>query len=255
MLAGAALAKAISPGREPIPLKERLIVALDVPTVEKAKEIVDELGDDGHFYKIGMQLQFAGGLEFAKVLIKEYHKKVFLDSKLLDIGATMTSAVQSIARMGVTFLTVHGNGKTIRAAIQGRTGTSLKILTVTVLTDLDAHDLKDLYGDMDINVEDLVRRRAISAIKAGVDGVIASGQEAAMIREIAGDWIRIVTPGIRPDGTEINDQVRVTTPKQAIVAGADYLVVGRPIIYASDRKGLVRKIVSEISDGLAERSS
>jgi orotidine-5'-phosphate decarboxylase len=238
---------------ELIPLQERLIVALDVPTVEKAKAIVEELGDSVQFYKIGMQLQFAGGLTLAEKLIKTHKKKVFLDSKLLDIGQTISGAVENIVKMGVTFLTIHGNGKTIRSAVAASRGTNLKILTITVLTHLDAHDLMDLYGDISINVEDLVRRRAIQAFEAGADGVIASGQEAEMIREIAGNALTIVTPGIRPDGSEINDQVRVTTPRKAIAAGADYLVVGRPILQATDRKAMVKKIITEISEGLGDR--
>jgi orotidine-5'-phosphate decarboxylase len=239
--------------QDSIPLRERLIVALDVATVEKARAIVEELGDAVQFYKIGMQLQFAGGLQFAEELINSYKKKVFLDSKLLDIGQTISGAVENIAKMGVTFLTIHGNGKTIKSAVAASRGTNLKILTVTVLTHLDAHDLMDLYGDIPIDVEGLVRRRAIQAFEAGADGVIASGQEASMIREIAGNAIAIVTPGIRPDGSEINDQARVTTPREAIAAGADYLVVGRPILQAPDRKGMVEKIFSEISEGLGER--
>jgi len=241
--------------RTKIPDKERLIVALDVPTVDKAREIVDELGDEVAFYKIGMQLQFARGLEFARDLIGDYQKKVFLDSKLLDISATIKGAVQNIAKMGVTFLTVHGNGKSIQAADEGRKGTDLKILAVTVLTTLDAHDLRDLYGeDIDIDVQGLVKRRALKAMQAGADGVIASGQEASIIKELAGDGLAIVAPGIRPDGTEINDQKRVMTPRDAIRAGADYLVVGRPILQAGDRKKMVRTIFSEISEGLATRS-
>jgi orotidine-5'-phosphate decarboxylase len=239
--------------QDSIPLRDRLIVALDVPTVEKARAIVEELGDEVVFYKIGMQLQFANGLQFAEELIKK-HKKVFLDSKLLDIEQTIEGAVENIAKMGVTFLTVHGNGKTIRSAVSARRGSDLKILSVTVLTNLDAHDLKDLYGDdFKFDVADLVRRRALKAFEAGADGVIASGQEAKMIKEIAGDGLKIITPGIRPDGSELNEQKRAMTPCAAIEAGADYLVVGRPITQASDRRAVVKQIFEEISQGLASR--
>jgi len=253
MLARPPLAETISRGIDLIPLRERLIVALDVPNVDRARAIVEELGDSVQFYKIGMQLQFARGLEFAEELIKTYKKKVFLDSKLWDIDQTIKGSVENIAKMGITFLTVHGNGKMIRSAVAASRGTDLKIFVITFLTNLDVRDLRDLYGDIPVDIEDLVRRRAIQALQAGADGVIASGQEASMIREIAGNAIRIVTPGIRPDGSEINDQVRVTTPRQAIVAGADYLVVGRPILQAHDRKSVVEKIFSEISEGLGER--
>jgi orotidine-5'-phosphate decarboxylase len=254
MLARQPLAKNFSRSVESIPVEERLIVALDVPTVDKALAIVEELDDAVQFYKIGMQLQFAGGLELAEKLIKEYKKKVFLDSKLLDISQTIKGAVENIARMGVSFLTIHGGSKNIQSAVAASRGTNLKIFTITVLTHLDAHDLKDLYGDIEIDVEGLVRRRALQAVTAGADGVIASGQEAAMIREIAGNAIRIITPGIRPDGSEINDQVRVTTPREAILAGADYLVVGRPILQSSDRKGTAKKILNEISEALTARN-
>jgi orotidine-5'-phosphate decarboxylase len=253
MLARQPLPENVSRGNEAIPLAERLIVALDVPTVEKALEIVEELGDSVQFYKIGMQLQFAGGLELANTLIKKYKKKVFLDSKLLDISQTIKGAVENIAKMGVSFLTIHGGIKNIQSAVAASRGTNLKIFTITVLTHLDAHDLKDLYGDIEIDVEGLVRRRALQAVNAGADGVIASGQEAAMIREIAGNALSIITPGIRPDGSEVNDQIRVTTPEQAILAGADYLVVGRPILHFHDRKAAAKRILNEISQALAAR--
>jgi orotidine-5'-phosphate decarboxylase len=255
MLARHPLPETTASSNETIPLNERLIVALDVPTVDKALEIVEELGDTVQFYKIGMQLQFAGGLELAETLIEEHGKKVFLDSKLLDISQTIKGAVENIAKMGVSFLTIHGGSKNIQSAVKASRGTDLKILTITVLTHLDANDLKDLYGDIEIDVEGLVKRRALQALNAGADGVIASGQEAGMIREIAGDAIRIVTPGIRPDGSEINDQVRVTTPSDAILAGADYLVVGRPILNAEDRKAAAESIFKAISEALVARSN
>jgi orotidine-5'-phosphate decarboxylase len=257
MLARQPLAENNSRLMESIPTSERLIVALDLPNSEKAEALVEELGETVQFYKIGMQLQFAGGLQLAERLISEYKKKVFLDSKLLDISQTIKGAVENIAKMGVSFLTIHGGGKNIRSAVAASRGTNLKIFTITVLTHLDAHDLMDLYGmdlngGFQINVEDLVRRRAIQAIHAGADGVIASGLEAAMIREISGA-ISIITPGIRPDGSEIDEQVRITTPRQAILAGADYLVVGRPILHSENRKAEAKRILDEIRDALAER--
>jgi orotidine-5'-phosphate decarboxylase len=258
MLARQPLAESNLRLTESIPTRERLIVALDVPNAEKAEALVEELGETVQFYKIGMQLQYAGGLQLAERLIKEYKKKVFLDSKLLDISQTIKGAVENIVKMGVSFLTIHGGSKNIRSAVAASRGTDLKIFTITVLTHLDAHDLMDLYGmdlngGFQINVEDLVRRRAIQAIDAGADGVIASGLEAAMIREIPGRVISIITPGIRPDGSEIDDQVRITTPRQAILAGADYLVVGRPILHSENRKAEAVRIVGEIRDALAER--
>ena len=237
-----------SPRLGHIPARDRLIVALDVPTVEEAQDVVNQLGEAVSFYKIGMQLQFAGGLDFTKRLI-EQGKKVFLDSKLLDIDQTITSAVRNIAAMGVTFLTVHGNGKTIKAAMEGRGNASLQILSVTVLTNLDAFDIQD-FG-FDCNVEELVLKRAQKAIEAGADGVIASGAEAASIRSIAGEKLKIVTPGIRWDGAEMDDQKRTATPFHAVASGADYIVVGRPILRASDRRDAVEKMVAEIANGLS----
>lgn len=244
------------PTRTPVPDRERLIVALDVPTVAEADAIVDELGDSVVFYKIGMQLQFAGGLSLADRLIRERAKKVFLDSKLLDIENTITSAVQSIAKMGVSFLTVHGSGKTIRAAIEGRGRSDLKILAVTYLTNLDHFDLQDLgvantSSDADA-VRQYVLKRAKKAVEAGADGVIASGLEAADIRAMAGNRLKIITPGIREDGAPLDDQRRVMSPYDAIKSGADYLVVGRPITKAPNRKAAADKMVREISAALSE---
>lgn len=245
-----------SSARAQVPDIERLIVALDVPTVEEALEIVEELGESVVFYKIGMQLQFAGGLSLAEQLIAR-GKKVFLDSKLLDIDNTITSAVRSIARMGVSFLTVHGNGKVIRAAIAGREDSSLQILSVTFLTNLDANDLADLGVENAASSEDAVRKyvmlRAKRAIEAGADGVIASGQEAEQIREMAGDGLKIITPGIRPDGSPLDDQRRTVTPYEAIASGADYLVVGRPITKAQDRRAAALAILQEMASARQPR--
>jgi orotidine-5'-phosphate decarboxylase len=226
-----------------IPVSESLIVALDVPTIDTAKQIVGELGDLVSFYKIGMQLQFAGGLDLAKDLVAD-GKKVFLDSKLLDIDQTISSAVENVARMGVTFLTVHGIGDTISAAIKGRGDSDLKILAVTVLTHVDQAYLKNL--GIKIPLEKLVIRLAGMALDAGADGVLASGLEVNEIRKRFGERLTVVTPGIRPAGTETHDQRRVATPGHAMRAGADYLVVGRPILQAANRRDAVRKILQEI---------
>lgn len=228
---------------DPIPVSDSLIVALDVPTIEIAKHIVDELGDLVNFYKIGMQLQFAGGLELAKELVQA-GKKVFLDSKLLDIDQTISSAVENVAKMGVTFLTVHGIGKSIAAAIKGRGDSDLKILAVTVLTHIDQDYLKNL--GIKIPLEKLVIHLAGMALDAGADGVLASGLEVNEIRKRFGNQLTVVTPGIRPTGTDAHDQRRVATPAHAIRAGADYLVVGRPILQAANRCDAVRKILQEI---------
>ena len=192
-----------------IPLEERLIVALDVPSVEEARDVIGELGDAVSFYKIGLQLQYNGGLELAKELISE-GKKVFLDSKLFDIEQTITNAVQNVAKMGVTFLTVHGERKPIEAAVKGRGTSSLRILAVTFLTNLDEHDLKDLHFPG--TIEQLVMFRTQLAITAGADGVIASGLETAKVRQLAGCKLTIVVPGIRPEGVPTNDQRRPVTP-------------------------------------------
>jgi orotidine-5'-phosphate decarboxylase len=234
-----------------IPARERLIVALDVPTVEEARALVARLGDSVIFYKIGMQLQFAGGIQYAQELIGA-DKKVFLDSKLFDIDATIEKAAQNIARMGVDFLTVHGIGPTVAAAVRGSAGSDLKILAVTVLTSLEAGDLHEL-GYRDSSVEDIVLYRARKALDAGAHGVIASGREAEAIGRLAAGKLKIVTPGIRRGGDAIGDQKRVATPASAIGAGADYLVVGRPVSQADDPAREAEAIVAEIDEALGAR--
>jgi len=234
--------------RNAIPIEERLIVALDVQTVEAARAVVEKLGASILFYKIGLQLQFAGGLPLASELVAA-GKKVFLDSKILDIDQTVTGAVANVANMGVSFLTVHGNGSTIRAAVEGRKHHSLKLLAVTVLTSLDAFDMQDL--GLSCSVQELVMHRAKKALEAGCDGVIASGQEAHDIRRMAGDRLLIVTPGIRSEGVPHDDQKRTATPKQAMAAGADYLVVGREILRAPNPGTAAERIMRQIDEGLA----
>jgi orotidine-5'-phosphate decarboxylase len=223
--------------------RERLIVALDVPSVEAAQALVARLGDAVSFYKIGYQLAFAGGIAYAHSLI-DAGNQVFVDLKLHDIGNTVAQGVKSVARLGATFLTVHAYPQTMQAAVQAREG-NLRILAVTVLTSFDDADLK--AAGYATTVAELVARRAAQAREIGVDGVVCSPEEAANLRAIVGDRLCLVTPGIRPAGADIGDQKRIATPAAAIAAGADYLVVGRPIIAAADPKAAAQAIVDEIS--------
>lgn len=226
--------------------KDRLFVALDVKTVDDARRLVEQLGDSVSCYKIGLELVFGGGLEFAQGL-KAAGKSVFLDMKLLDIGNTVEKATANIARLGLDYLTVHGQDrKTLDAAVRGRGASKLKLLAVTVLTSLDQADLAE-QGIATMSPADLVVHRAKLAKAAGFDGCIASGQEAAMVRAAVGADFLIVTPGIRPAGAEKGDQARAVTPLIAIAAGATHLVVGRPITEATDRQAAAAAIVDEIS--------
>jgi orotidine-5'-phosphate decarboxylase len=216
--------------------KDRLIVALDMPTIEGAQRLVADLDDTVSFYKVGLELLFVGGLDLARNL-KRDGKRVFLDMKLLDIGNTVERAVANASELGIDFLTVHGHDrKTLKSAVAGRgRGTAdLKLLAVTVLTNLTSDDLQEQGSTL--SPGDLVLRRAQLAHDAGFDGVIASGQEAARIRAATSPAFLIVTPGIRLPGNTTDDQERVMTPDHAIKAGADHLVVGRPITQASDPK-------------------
>ena len=234
-----------------IELRDRLIMALDVPNQEQALEVVEKLGDTVCFYKIGLQLHFAGGLELAAKLI-ERKKKVFLDSKIYDIDQTVKNAVANVAKMGVHFVTVHGNGKAIKAAVEGRGSYPLKIFIVTLLTSLDRHDMQDLGLAEQFTLKDIVLMRAKNALESGADGVIASGQEASDIRKMtAGKPLLIVTPGIRSKGVPHHDQKRVATPYDAISNGADYLVIGREILESPDPKAKAMAIFKEIKRGLA----
>jgi orotidine-5'-phosphate decarboxylase len=228
--------------------RARLIVGLDVPTVDEAEAIVARLGDSVTFYKIGLQLIFAGGLVLAERLAKS-GKKIFLDVKLLDIDNTVEGAVGNIARMGMTFVTVHAYPKAMRAAVAARGDASLGLLGVTVLTSMDDGDLAAAgYAG---TVDALVLRRAKDARAAGMDGIVCSPVEVAKVREAVGPGIALVTPGIRPAGSETGDQKRVTTPADAIRAGADYLVVARPIIRAPDPRQAAEAIQTEIAAALA----
>jgi orotidine-5'-phosphate decarboxylase len=223
--------------------RERLIVALDVSSVEAAQAMVARLGDAVSFYKIGYQLAFAGGLDYAPVLANS-GKRVFLDLKLHDIGSTVAQGVKSVARLGASFLTVHAYPQTMQAAVEAREG-DLRILAVTVLTSYDDRDLK--AAGYDASVRSVVAKRAEQARALGVDGLVCSAEEAANVRSIVGADLALVTPGIRPAGAEAGDQKRIMTPAAAIAAGADYLVVGRPIIAAADPKAAAQAIVAEIA--------
>ena len=226
-------------------LRDKLIVALDVPTAGEAREIVARIGDAVTFYKVGHELLFSGGLELARAL-KGEGKRVFLDMKLLDIGNTMERSVANAATMGVDFLTIHGHDtKSIQAAVKGRGDSGLKILAVTVLTNLSADDVAEQGNRM--SPGDLVLYRAAMTKAAGADGVIASGQEAAAIRAQAGAGFLIVTPGIRPAGDAMGDQTRVMTPDAAIRAGADHIVVGRPVTQAGDPRQAALGILSSLA--------
>src|SRR5579872_725335 len=229
--------------------RDRLIVPLDLPGVAEAEAMVARLGDSVTFYKIGYQLAFAGGLPLVRQLTGA-GKKVFVDLKLHDIGNTVARGVESVAKLGATFLTVHAYPQTMKAAIEGRTGSQLKILGVTVLTSYDDDDLH--AAGYRLNVSELVQARASQAHALGVDGLVCSAEEVADVRELVGMRMVLVTPGIRPAGSEAGDQKRVMTPEDAIAAGADYLVVGRPVTAARDPKNVAEQIVASIEEAMIE---
>ncbi|MEI6800340.1 MAG: orotidine-5'-phosphate decarboxylase [Pseudomonadota bacterium] len=222
---------------------DRLIVALDLPNLIQAMALVDRLGDSVSFYKIGLGMLTGGGLALANELKQERGKRVFLDMKLFDIGATIEAAVRGLAQYDLDFLTVHGDPQVVAAAAEGKTGSDMKILAVTVLTSLDRADLDaNLIKPGDI--AQITLDRAARAFDAGADGVIASPQEAALIRALPQARGKlIVTPGVRPAGAAQGDQKRIATPAQAIADGADHIVVGRPIWQAADPAGAARAIV------------
>jgi orotidine-5'-phosphate decarboxylase len=224
--------------------RDRLIVALDVSSVAEAERLVARLGESVSFYKIGYQLAFAGGIDFARVLASA-GKQVFLDLKLHDIGNTVARGVESVAKLGATFVTVHAYPQTMHAAVDGRHGSSLRILAVTVLTSYDDADLA--AAGYDFTVPELVAERAGQARDVGVDGLVCSAAEAEMLRPLLGPGMVLVTPGIRPGDSDKGDQKRVMTPSAAIAAGADYLVVGRPVVAAPDPKASADAIVAEIA--------
>ncbi len=227
--------------------RDRLIVALDLPSVAEAEKTVADLGDTVTFYKVGYELVLAGGLEFAASLARS-GKKLFLDLKLHDIANTVSSATERAAALGATFLTVHAFPPTMKAAVEGRGKSGLKLLAVTVLTSWNDADLKE--SGYSIGVRDLVLRRAEQAAVLGIDGLVASPLEAGELRRAAGKSMLIVTPGVRPAGVAAGDQKRVMTPAAAIKAGVDHIVVGRPVIEAKDRKAAAQAIVAEIEAAL-----
>ncbi len=225
---------------------DRLIVALDVPNAVAGLQLAEKLGDSVGFYKIGLGMLTGGGLGLAHELIQDHGKRIFLDMKLFDIGATVEAAVRGLAKFDLDFLTVHGDPHVVRAAMAGAAGSRTKILAVTILTSLDRADL-DASLIQAGDIPDLVATRAGRAFDAGADGVIASPQEAALIRalpEAAGKLI--VTPGVRPQGADLGDQKRVATPAQAIRDGADHIVVGRPIWQAADPAAAARAILADL---------
>ncbi|MEI2387925.1 orotidine-5'-phosphate decarboxylase [Breoghania sp. JC706] len=232
---------------QPQTATDRLILPLDVPTVEEARAIVAETKGAVGVYKVGMQLQFAGGLPFAEELAREGHK-VFLDVKLLDIDNTVEQAVRNIAKMGMTFVTIHAYPKTMRAAVAGLGGAGLCLLGVTVLTSMDDEDVKAAgYAG---SAAELVKSRAVAARAAGMGGIVCSPQEVGDLRDLVGPDLVLVTPGVRPAGSSADDQKRVMTPGDAIRAGADYLVCGRPITGAADRRAAAEAVVEEIAAAL-----
>ena len=227
-------------------MDDRLIVALDVANVVQGLQIVDQIGDAASFYKIGLGMLTGGGLALANELKQERGKRVFLDMKFFDIGATVEAAVRGIAQYDLDFLTVHGDPQVVRAAGEGKRGTDLKIFAVTILTSLDRADLDaNLIRPGDIR--DITVERAARALAAGADGVIASPQEAALIRALPeAQGKLIVTPGVRPAGTAAGDQKRIATPMQAIQDGADHIVVGRPIWQNADPAAAARAIIASL---------
>jgi orotidine-5'-phosphate decarboxylase len=224
-------------------MRERLIVGLDVPTLREAEKAVRELEGAVSFYKIGYQLAFAGGLEFARELATG-GLKVFLDMKLLDIDNTVAKGVENIVKMGMTMLTLHAYPRAMRAAVEAAKGSDLCLLGVTVLTSMDEQDVIDAGYEYDPHT--LVLRRSEQALHAGMGGVVCSAEEAEAVRRIVGPDMAVVTPGIRPAGSDHGDQKRVVTPAQAIRNGSSHLVVGRPIVAAPDRRAAAETILAEM---------
>jgi orotidine-5'-phosphate decarboxylase len=229
--------------------RERLIVALDVPSLDAARAMVARLGSAVSFYKIGYQLGFAGGLDYAHELAQS-GKRVFIDLKLHDIGNTVAAGVKSVAGLGARFLTVHAYPQVMAAAVAAREH-DLRILAVTVLTSLSDSDLNE--AGYATTVAELAARRAMQARDLGVDGLVCSPEEVAHLRRIVGPGVTLVTPGIRPGGSAAGDQKRIATPAAAIAAGADYLVVGRPVIAAPDPKAAAEAITAEIATAASKK--
>ncbi len=228
--------------RKPIPPSDRLILALDVPTIAEAKDLVEGLGDACRFYKIGLELLMTGG--YFKLLdwLVARGARVFADLKLFDVPNTVASAVRQLVGRGITFVTVHGNDGMIEAACRAKG--DVKILAVTALTSLDEGDIRDLGFDTDVST--LVVSRARRALELGCDGVISSGREASRIRSQLGDRLLVITPGIRPVANVADDQKRTVTVEEAFQLGADYIVVGRPIHGAADPRAAAERIQATI---------
>lgn len=224
-------------------MRDRLIVGLDVPTLAEAERVVRDLDGVVSFYKIGYQLAFAGGLDFARELASG-GTRVFLDMKLLDIDNTVAKGVENIVKMGMTMLTLHAYPKTMRAAVEAARGSDLTLLAVTVLTSMDENDVVEAGYEYDPHT--LVLRRAEQALHAGMGGIVCSAHEAAAVRKIVGPDLALVTPGIRPDGAEHGDQKRVVTPRDAIRNGSSHLVVARPIVGAVDRRAAAQAILDDM---------
>ena len=227
---------------------DRLIVALDVPNIIAGMDVVNKLGATVSFYKIGLGMLTGGGLALADELKQEHNKRIFLDLKLFDIGATVEAAVKGIAKYELDFLTVHGDPNVVKAAKEGAADSNLKILAVTILTSLDREDLNaNMYKSG--NISDLVVERADRAFQAGADGVITSPLESKRIRSLVSSSDKlIVTPGVRPEGAELGDQKRISTPGDAIRNGSNHIVVGRPIIGSADPKAAAHNILTEINN-------
>ena len=234
-------------------MNDKLIVAMDVPNALAGLELAKTLGDSISFYKIGLGMLTSGGLALANELKLEHGKRIFLDMKLFDIGATVEHAVRGIAQYDIDFLTVHGDPHVVRAAKEGASKSNMKILAVTILTSLDRDNLdENLMKTGDIR--HLVIERAERAFEAGADGVIASPQEAGLIRALSSAKKKlIVTPGVRPTGTALGDQKRIATPAEAIANGADHIVVGRPIWQSNDPRKAAQSILQDIRDAITGR--
>jgi orotidine-5'-phosphate decarboxylase len=228
--------------------RQRLIVALDAPSVAEAESWVEALGESVQFYKVGMELIYGGGGFGLVERLVGAQKRVFVDLKLHDIPNTVERATAQIARLGAWFLTVHGYPQTMRAAVKGAAGSPLRLLAVTVLTSSDDSDLAD--AGYALGVRELVQRRAAQAEASGMAGAVASAAEAAVLRAARGKDFLLVTPGIRPLGADSADQKRVATPGQAIADGADYLVVGRPVTQAGDPRAAAEAVIAEIAAAL-----
>ena len=227
---------------------DRLIVALDVPNIIAGMDVVNKLGATVSFYKIGLGMLTGGGLALADELKQEHNKRIFLDLKLFDIGATVEAAVKGIAKYELDFLTVHGDPNVVKAAKEGAADSNLKILAVTILTSLDREDLNaNMYKSG--NISDLVVERADRAFQAGADGVITSPLETKRVKGLISSSDKlIVTPGVRPEGAELGDQKRISTPGDAIKNGSNHIVVGRPIITSADPKAAAHNILTEINN-------